>query len=128
MAVLLAAREMEMGEQEDKERQMLIDTWKLFAEASANEKKWMYERLNWLLVSQPILFATIALAPKPEGCGPANTNGSLLLARANDLGRRRCRVGNICFCRCELSRCRGHALAVDRRTATTREGNWNKIS
>lgn len=41
----------------------------MLVEAAASEKKWMHERLGWLLVSQPVLLGVITLAAKPEKCG-----------------------------------------------------------
>jgi hypothetical protein len=65
----------------ERRREQLIETWKLFAKASANEKKWMHERLNWLLVSQPVLFGAIQLAVRPENCS-ASTGASRLVCSA----------------------------------------------
>lgn len=40
-------------------RERWLKRWETFSEAAGQEKKWMHERLNWVLLSQPILFTAL---------------------------------------------------------------------
>jgi len=52
------------------ETEELIERWERFAEAAHNEKKWMHERLSWLLIAQPFLFAALAYIAKEGAQSP----------------------------------------------------------
>jgi hypothetical protein len=57
-------------EMKSTETSELLERWKRAADASGEEKEWMHERLNWLLVTQPVLFGAVALSVQYQNaCG-----------------------------------------------------------
>jgi hypothetical protein len=71
-------------EKKPTETSELLERWKRAAEASAEEKLWMNERLSWLLVIQPVLFGAVALSIQyKKDC--ATELGAALCRDRNDI-------------------------------------------